>query len=80
MRIEARVTFALAALNPAQAARLALLSGLESDLGSLGPVGFFLSHRLGAKLLLASVQLWPFLVGGFAWAAACFSFKRRDLV
>ncbi len=79
-RIEPRITFALAALNPVQAARLALLSGVESDLGSLGPVGFFLSHRLGADLLLAFGLAWPFAVGSAAWLAAYRSFTQRDLV
>src|SRR5262249_50446955 len=48
LRVEPHVVLALAAANPVQAARLALLSGLEPDLGTLGPVGFYAAHRLGS--------------------------------
>lgn len=79
-RVDPRSLFVLASLNPVQAARLALLSGVEPDLGTLGPVGFYLAHRLGANALLALGLGWPTLVGTGAWAWALRTFRRGDLV
>ncbi len=79
-RLNPQTVFLLAALNPVQAARLALLSGAAPDLGVLGPVGFFLAHRLGGAALFAVGTLWPVLVGLGAWAFALRAFRRGDLV
>lgn len=79
-RVDARSLFVLAVANPVQAARLALLSGIESDLGTLGPVGFYLAHRVGAGVLFALGLLWPLAVGTLAWLSAYWSFSRRDLL
>ncbi len=79
-RLDARSLFVLAALNPVQAARLALLAGIEADLGSLGPLGFYLSHRVGANALFALGVAWPFTVGTLAWLWAHLRFNRGDLV
>ena len=78
--LEPRVVFALAALNPVGAARLALLSGPDPELAILGPVGFYLSTRVGPGPLLALGIAWPALVGLCTWGAALRSFVRRDLV
>lgn len=75
-----RVVFLLAALNPVQAARLALLAGLATDLETLGPVGLFLATRVGSGTLLALGIAWPTLVGSLAWAAALGRFRRGDAV
>lgn len=72
--------FALAALNPVQCARLALLSAAEPELSTFGPVGFFLANRVGATGLLWLGIGWPTLVGAAAWAWSLVAFKRRDLV
>lgn len=79
-RVDARAVFVLASLNPVQAARLALLSGLEPDLGTLGPVGFYLSQRVGGNALLALGLAWPVAVGTAAWLFALRNFRRGDLV
>lgn len=79
-RLPARTLFVLASLNPVQAARLALLSGIETDLGSLGPLGFYLSQRVGAAVLLTLGLAWPMAVGTISWFWAHASFRRSDLV
>ena len=79
-RIDAHAVFTLAALNPVQDARMALLSGLEPDLPTLGPVGFYLAHRFGANALFLLGIAWPVAVGVGAWTGACIAFRRGDLV
>lgn len=79
-RLHARVVFFLAALNPVQMARLGLLAGIEPDLTTLGPVGFYLAHTLGAARLLWLGTLGPLLVGAGAWLLAARRFARGDLV
>lgn len=75
-----QAVFLLAALNPVEAARLALLSGVDADLAALGPVGFYLAHRLGDRALFAVGLAWPAIVGLVAWGLALRSFRRHDLV
>jgi ABC-2 type transport system permease protein len=79
-RVDARALFVLASVNPVQASRLALLSGLEADLATLGPVGFYLTHRLGAHALLWLGLCWPFLLGTLSWGFAWRSFSKNDLL
>jgi hypothetical protein len=79
-RVEPRALFTIASLNPVQSARVALLSGLEPDLGTLGPVGFYLAHRVGSGALLALGIAWPLVSGTVAWLFALRSFRRGDLV
>lgn len=79
-QLNPRAVFLLAAMNPVQAARLGLLSGLEPELGTLGPVGFYLATRLGPAKLFAVGVAWPLTVGVGAWAFALQSFRRGDAV
>lgn len=79
-RLEPRAVFVLSALNPIEAARVALLSGIEPDLATLGPVGFFLVHRIGPKLLFALGLGWPVIVGSAAWLWALVKFRRGDVL
>ena len=79
-RVEPHALFVLSSLNPVQAARLALLSGVEPDLGTLGPVGFHLWNRVGADALLYLGLAWPLAVGTGGWAWAMRTFRRGDLV
>ena len=79
-RVHPRVVFLLGALNPVEAARLALLSGIEPDLGSLGPVGFYLANRVGSRWLLLVGTAWPAALGLLAWWAALRGFRRGDVV
>lgn len=72
--------FALAALNPVQCARLALLSAAQPELSTFGPVGFFMANEVGADALLAIGIVWPLLLGAAAWTGALAWFRRRDLV
>lgn len=69
-RLAPSVIFALAAANPVEAARIAILGSVDPDLSVLGPVGFWLANRLGAGLGLAIGAGWPALLGTFAmWRA-----------
>lgn len=79
-RLPPRAVFLLAALNPVQDARLALLSALETDLATLGPVGFWIATRLGRDALLALGIGWPLVVGAGAFGLAWLRFRRDDLI
>lgn len=79
-RVSAPAVFALAAANPVQAARMALLASAEPTLATLGPVGFFLANRLGTDLLFALGIAWPALVGAGGCLVAWQSFRRGDAV
>ncbi|HEY2406617.1 MAG TPA: ABC transporter permease subunit [Polyangiaceae bacterium] len=74
------IVFALAALNPAEAGRLAMLSGIDPELSILGPVGFWIANTLGPKLTLAVGLGWPVLLGALASTAAARRLNRTDLV
>lgn len=78
-RLPAHVVFALAAANPVEDARLALLSGTDRDLSTLGPVGFYLAGRLGDTALYALGVALPFVWGALAWLAALTHFRRADI-
>jgi ABC-2 type transport system permease protein len=75
-----RAVFVLGAVNPIQAARMALLSAAEPELSVLGPVGFYLAHRIGQNALFALGVLWPMLLGTLAWVAAVWRFRKGDVV
>ncbi len=79
-RLDARAVFLLAALNPVESARIALLSTAQPDLGVLGPVGFFMTTRIGAGALLALGIGWPAAVGSGAFAVAARRFCRDDVI
>ena len=79
-RLEPFAVFALAAANPVEAARLALLAAAQPELATLGPVGFFLANRLGPEALLFLGVGWPLLFGVAVWLFALRSFRRGDAV
>lgn len=79
-RIDAHAVFTLAALNPVEDARLALLSGLDADLGTLGPVGTYLSTRVGQDMLFIIGLGWPTVLGTLTWLAALVGFRRGDVI
>lgn len=79
-RLPAQLVFLLAAFNPVGSARLALLSAAEPELGTLGPVGFYLAHRVGSDALLALGIVWPILFGTSVWWLALRRLQRSDLV
>jgi ABC-2 type transport system permease protein len=79
-RIDAQAVFALAIANPVEAARLALLGHLEPDLGTYGPVGFYLANRIGTGALFAIGIAWPAVVGVVTASVAFLRFRRSDRV
>lgn len=69
-RVSPTAVFWLAAVNPVEGARLAILSGIDPELSVLGPVGFWLSNTLGPRWTLAIGAGWPATLGTLAaWAA-----------
>jgi ABC-2 type transport system permease protein len=72
--------FAIAAANPVEAARVALLSGVDPELGVLGPVGFWLANTFGSKLTLLVGVGWPLLLGTLCLGLASRRLGRADLV
>jgi ABC-2 type transport system permease protein len=79
-RLDPQSLFLLAALNPVQDARLALLAGGSPELATLGPVGFFIANRLGHAALLTIGLVWPIIVGAICWWTGLRSFRRHDLL
>jgi Cu-processing system permease protein len=79
-RAPALAVFALAALNPVQATRMALLSAAEPTLATLGPVGFYLANHVGPPALLWLGIGWPLAVGVGCWGVAWAAFRRGDAV
>ena len=79
-RLAPELVFVLAAANPVEAARIAILGGVDPDLSVLGPVGFWLANKLGAGLALAIGAGWPGLLGTFAMWRAHRSLVTSDLV
>jgi ABC-2 type transport system permease protein len=80
MRLQPQVVFAIAASNPVEAARLAILSGVDPDLSVLGPVGFWLANSLGPALTFAIGVGWPLVLGSLTTLAAARVVERMDLV
>lgn len=79
-RLDAHAVFTLAVINPVESARLALLSDLQPDLATFGPVGFYLANRVGSTMLFVIGVVWPSLVGLGAWAIAFIGFRRSDRI
>jgi ABC-2 type transport system permease protein len=80
LRLEPHVVFALTAANPVEAARLALLTGVDPDLSVLGPVGFWIANVLGPRATSFVGIAWPFVVGSVALRLALRRLVRSDLV
>lgn len=72
--------FTLAAANPVEAARIAMLSAVDPDLSVLGPVGFWIANQLGPTLALAVGVGWPAALGTVALVLANRRLVRTDLV
>jgi ABC-2 type transport system permease protein len=79
-RLAPGVVFGLAAANPVEAARIAILGSVDPDLSVLGPVGFWLANKLGANLGLAIGAGWPALLGTLAMWRAQRRLVTADLV
>ena len=78
-KLASAVVFALAASNPVESARIAILGGVDPDLSVLGPVGFWLANTLGPRITLAVGVGWPALLGTFALWRARSHLERSDL-
>lgn len=74
------LVFGLAAANPVEAARLAVLAAVDPDLALLGPVGFWMANKLGAQWTHAIGLAWPAFVGSVALALAARRVVRSDAV
>lgn len=75
-----QLVFGLAALNPVEAARLAMLASVDPNLAVLGPVGFWLANQLGPNMLVALGIAWPLLLGCLCLASCVRRLGRMDLV
>lgn len=75
-----QVVFALAALNPVEAARITMLGSIDPNLAVLGPVGFWLSNQLSPIALLSVGVGWPLLLGAICLAWCMRLLQRMDLV
>ena len=78
-KLPPQIVFALAAANPVEAARIAVLSGVDPELSALGPVGFWLANTLGPRLALGVGVAWPALLGTFFLHRAMRRLTASDL-
>jgi ABC-2 type transport system permease protein len=79
-RMPTPVVFGLAALNPVEAARLAVLAAVDPDLSLLGPVGFWIANQLGPQWTYGLGLGWPAVVGTVAVLLAGRRVAKRDAV
>ncbi len=78
-KLRVQEIFGLAALNPLQSFKMAVIVGMNASLDVLGPVGAYASHTLGAALpwtLASSLVAW----GVLPLAVAAVLFARRGSV
>lgn len=74
------VVFTLAALNPVESSRIAILGGIDPELSVLGPVGFWLANTLGPTWSMVVGVGWPVVLGALASHLAVRRVVRSDLV
>lgn len=74
------VVFTLAAINPVESARIAILGSVDPQLSVLGPVGFWLANALGSTRVLLVGIGWPLLLGTVSTIFAARRLNRSDLV
>lgn len=79
-RVSPQIVFGLAAVNPIEAARLAVLSSIDPELSVLGPVGFWIANQLGPVATYTFGLLYPVVVGVAAALLAARLVNRRDAV
>lgn len=79
-RLDPHAVFTLAVANPVESARLAILSDLQPDLSSFGPVGFYMANRVGPTLLFVIGVVWPALVGVLSCGVAYLGFVKSDRI
>jgi ABC-2 type transport system permease protein len=74
------LVFLLSAANPVQAGRLGLLAAADPNLGTLGPVGTWVTVVLGPQGTLFYALGWPLALGAVAFALARRRFLRDDVL
>ena len=79
-KLRPEIVFGLAAANPVEASRIAILSGIDPELSVLGPVGFWLANTLGPTWSLLLGIGWPALVGSLGITFASRRLAKSDLV
>jgi ABC-2 type transport system permease protein len=79
-RVPAPMVFALAAVNPVEAARLAVLSSVDPELAVLGPVGFWIANELGPNLAYSFGLTWPAIVGMTSLCCAFHLLRKGDAI
>lgn len=79
-RVSPKIVFAIAASNPVEAARVAILSGVDPELSVLGPVGFWLANNLGPTIALVIGIGWPLAVGALCLGLSARRLSDMDLV
>jgi ABC-2 type transport system permease protein len=79
-RLPPELVFALAALNPGEAARVGILASADPELSVLGPVGFWLANQLGASTAVLAAVAWPALLGLLTTWLGLRRVRRLDLV
>jgi ABC-2 type transport system permease protein len=78
--VAAQLVFALASINPSEAARVGILTSADPELSVLGPVGFWLANTLGPHAALSAAIGWPALLGVLTAGLALWRTQRSDLV
>ena len=79
-KVAPAIVFTLAALNPVETARIAVLGGVDPELSVLGPVGFWLANTLGPDRMLIAGIAWPLVVGTLTLYLAERVLHNADLV
>ena len=79
-RLAPMAVFVLAAANPVESARIAVLGSVDPQLSVLGPVGFWLANTLGEASVLAVGIGWPLALGTVAIVFASRRLRRADVV
>lgn len=79
-KVPPEVVFWLAAFNPIEAARIAVLATIDPDLTILGPVGFWVASALGPAATFAVGTLWPLAVGALGLGVAARQVRNGDAV
>ena len=78
--VPAPVVFSLAAINPVEAARIAVLASVDPELSVLGPVGFWIANELGPNLAYFFGLAWPTTVGVLSLLFASRLVRKGDAV